>query len=50
MAAPRPLNSALSSERGLILPSFADALGRYLGEREVGDKRGGQEDTAHYAS
>ena len=50
MTAPRPVNSALSSERGLILPSFADALARYLGEREVGAKRGGQEDAAHYAS
>jgi dTDP-4-dehydrorhamnose reductase len=32
--APRPLRSALGSERGMLLPSFEDALGRYLRERE----------------
>jgi len=50
MAAARPLNSALSSERGLILPSFDDALARYLREREVGEEQAGKEGTAHYAS
>jgi dTDP-4-dehydrorhamnose reductase len=50
MSAARPLNSALSSERGLILPSFDDALGRYLREREVGEERAGKEEAAHYAS
>jgi dTDP-4-dehydrorhamnose reductase len=50
MAAPRPLNSALTSERGLILPSFGDALARYLRERELGQERAGKEETAHYAS
>jgi dTDP-4-dehydrorhamnose reductase len=50
MSAARPLNSALSSERGLILPSFDDALGRYLREREVGVERAGKEGAAHYAS
>jgi dTDP-4-dehydrorhamnose reductase len=50
MTAPRPLNSALTSERGLILPSFGDALARYLRERELGQERAGKEETAHYAS
>jgi dTDP-4-dehydrorhamnose reductase len=50
MSAARPLNSALSSERGLILPSFDDALGRYLREREVGEERAAKEEAAHYAS
>jgi dTDP-4-dehydrorhamnose reductase len=44
------MHSALSSERGLILPSFDDALARYLRERELGGEASGQEDTAHYAS
>jgi hypothetical protein len=30
MAAARPVHSALTSERGLMLPSFDDALARYL--------------------
>jgi dTDP-4-dehydrorhamnose reductase len=50
MPAPRPLHSALGSERGLILPSFGDALGRYLREREVGTGHFGKEESAHYAS
>jgi dTDP-4-dehydrorhamnose reductase len=50
MAAARPLNSALSSERGLILPSFEDALTRYLRERELGEASVGAEEAAHYAS
>jgi dTDP-4-dehydrorhamnose reductase len=50
MAAPRPVYSALSSERGLILPSFEDALTRYLHERELGEQRASQEESAHYAS
>jgi dTDP-4-dehydrorhamnose reductase len=48
--APRPLHSALGSERGLLLPSFDDALARYLRERELGEGRFGKEGTAHYAS
>jgi dTDP-4-dehydrorhamnose reductase len=40
----------LTSERGLILPSFGDALARYLRERELGQERAGKEETAHYAS
>jgi dTDP-4-dehydrorhamnose reductase len=50
MPAPRPLNSALGSERGLILPSFDDALTRYLHERELGGASVGKEEAAHYAS
>jgi dTDP-4-dehydrorhamnose reductase len=50
MAAPRPVHSALTSERGLILPSFDDALARYLRERELGGQRFGQAESAHYAS
>jgi dTDP-4-dehydrorhamnose reductase len=50
MAAPRPVHSALTSERGLILPSFDDALARYLRERELGRQRFGKEESAHYAS
>ncbi|MCS0611653.1 sugar nucleotide-binding protein [Massilia kyonggiensis] len=49
LRAARPRNSAMSSERGLLLPSFDDALARYLREREreVVAKRA---DDAHYAS
>ena len=43
-------NSALGSERGLLLPSFDDALARYLHERELRGARAGKEETAHYAS
>ena len=35
LAAPRPLWSVLGSERGSLLPSLDDALGRYLGQCEV---------------
>lgn len=35
LAAPRPRFSALSSERGLLLPPLEDALARYLREYEV---------------
>jgi dTDP-4-dehydrorhamnose reductase len=50
MPAPRPLNSALGSERGLILPAFDDALARYLREREVRGTSVNKEGAAHYAS
>jgi len=50
--APRPAHSALSSERGMLLPSFEDALARYLNEREVGERAVEKEEAApaHYAS
>ncbi|MDN4054623.1 family 1 glycosylhydrolase [Massilia sp. YIM B02763] len=35
LRAPRPAASALSSERGMLLPSFDDALARYLSDREA---------------
>jgi dTDP-4-dehydrorhamnose reductase len=35
LAAPRPLYSVLASERGQLLPTLEDALGRYLHERET---------------
>jgi dTDP-4-dehydrorhamnose reductase len=35
LAAPRPLYSALTSERGLLLPSLDNALSRYMSECEV---------------
>jgi dTDP-4-dehydrorhamnose reductase len=47
LRAARPRNSAMSSERGLLLPSFDDALARYLREREMAAQRAGK---AHYAS
>jgi dTDP-4-dehydrorhamnose reductase len=50
--AARPRNSAMSSERGMLLPSFQDALGRYLHEREVVaqvEEQQEQEAPAHYA-
>jgi dTDP-4-dehydrorhamnose reductase len=50
LAAPRPGYSALSSERGLLLPSFEDALARYLREREVGERAVEKKESAHYAS
>jgi dTDP-4-dehydrorhamnose reductase len=34
LRAVRPLDSAMSSERGMLLPAFEDALARYLLERE----------------
>ena len=36
LAAPRPLYSALGSERGSLLPSWEDALGRYFRECQAG--------------
>ena len=49
--AARPGRSALSSERGLLLPSFDDALARYLREREpAGAREVRREEAAHYAS
>jgi dTDP-4-dehydrorhamnose reductase len=41
LRAPRPRNSAMSSERGLLLPSFDDALARYLREREISKEQAG---------
>jgi dTDP-4-dehydrorhamnose reductase len=50
LRAARPCNSAMSSERGLLLPSFDDALARYLRERELLSKRANDVEPAHYAS
>ncbi|WP_440966495.1 family 1 glycosylhydrolase [Massilia sp. GER05] len=50
LRAARPRNSAMSSERGLLLPSFDDALARYLRERELLSKRADDVEPAHYAS
>jgi dTDP-4-dehydrorhamnose reductase len=50
LRAARPRNSAMSSERGLLLPSFDDALARYLRERELLSKRAEDVEPAHYAS
>jgi dTDP-4-dehydrorhamnose reductase len=50
LRAARPRNSAMSSERGLLLPAFDDALARYLRERELLSKRANDVDSAHYAS
>jgi dTDP-4-dehydrorhamnose reductase len=50
LAAARPANSALTSERGLLLPSFDDALARYLRERETAGAATRTEESAHYAS
>jgi dTDP-4-dehydrorhamnose reductase len=50
LRAPRPRHSAMSSERGLLLPSFEDALTRYLRERELAAKRADNVESAHYAS
>jgi dTDP-4-dehydrorhamnose reductase len=48
LAAPRPRYSALSSERGLLLPPLADALARYLRECEVaGAARATQHEPVH---
>jgi dTDP-4-dehydrorhamnose reductase len=50
----RPAFSALSSERGMLLPSFDNALARYLGERKAavraaaGVKPSRREESAHY--
>ncbi len=35
LQAQRPANSALSSERALLLPSLEDALGRFVGETRI---------------
>jgi dTDP-4-dehydrorhamnose reductase len=42
----------MSSERGLLLPSFDDALARYLREREraLPAQRTNDVESAHYAS
>jgi dTDP-4-dehydrorhamnose reductase len=50
LRAARPRNGAMSSERGLLLPSFDDALARYLRERERVDERAHKVESAHYAS
>ncbi|WP_371763860.1 family 1 glycosylhydrolase [Massilia sp.] len=50
LRAARPRNSAMSSERGLLLPSFDDALARYLRDRELLSKRADDVEPAHYAS
>jgi dTDP-4-dehydrorhamnose reductase len=52
LRAARPRNSAMSSERGLLLPSFDDALARYLREREraLPAQRTNDVESAHYAS
>ncbi|WP_413673713.1 family 1 glycosylhydrolase [Massilia cellulosiltytica] len=50
LRAARPRNSAMSSERGLLLPSFSDALARYLRDRELLSKRADDVEPAHYAS
>jgi dTDP-4-dehydrorhamnose reductase len=50
LTAPRPANSALTSERGLLLPCFDDALARYLREREPAGAALPAEESAHYAS
>jgi dTDP-4-dehydrorhamnose reductase len=51
MTAARPANSAMGTERGQLLPSFENALARYLEEREVAEvARQTQQDAAHYAS
>ena len=47
LRAARPRTSAMSSERGLLLPSFDDALARYLRDRELVAQRAND---AHYAS
>jgi len=50
LRAARPRHSAMSSERGLLLPSFDDALARYLREREMVNERVDNVESAHYAS
>jgi dTDP-4-dehydrorhamnose reductase len=50
LRAARPRNSSMSSERGLLLPSFDDALARYLREREMVNERVDNVESAHYAS
>jgi dTDP-4-dehydrorhamnose reductase len=50
LRAPRPRNSAMSSERGLLLPSFDDALARYLREREISQGQAGNVETPRQLS
>ena len=50
LRAPRPRNSAMSSERGLLLPSFDDALARYLREREISKEQAGSVDSPRQLS
>ena len=50
LRAPRPRNSAMSSERGLLLPSFDDALARYLREREIPREQAGNAETPRQLS
>jgi len=50
LRAPRPRNSAMSSERGLLLPSFDDALARYLREREIPQEQAGSVDSPRQLS
>ncbi|MBW8898701.1 MAG: sugar nucleotide-binding protein [Massilia sp.] len=50
LRAPRPRNSAMSSERGLLLPSFDDALARYLREREISKEQAGNVETPRQLS
>jgi len=50
LRAPRPRNSAMSSERGLLLPSFDDALARYLREREISKEQAGTVETPRQLS
>jgi len=51
-AAPRPAYSALGSERGMLLPSLEDALGRYIRALEEHAVDDGEMvgSAAHYAS
>jgi dTDP-4-dehydrorhamnose reductase len=39
-SAPRPEYSALGSERAVLLPSWQQALGRFLREREIASSDG----------
>jgi dTDP-4-dehydrorhamnose reductase len=50
LAAARPAFCPLTSERGLLLPSFDDALARYLRERDTSGAVAKPEESAHYAS
>jgi dTDP-4-dehydrorhamnose reductase len=50
LRAARPRNSALSSERGLLLPSLDDALARYLREREIPHEQAGSADAQRQLS
>jgi dTDP-4-dehydrorhamnose reductase len=48
MAAPRPANSALHSERAVLLPPLDDALARFI--HALAERANDAGDTAHYAS